>query len=47
MVFAGLIKMVLEVLKKIFGEDDDDRLRFLKHLSGCEDEEGGFGEEPC
>ena len=38
-------------LKKIFSREDDeedsDLFSFIKHMSGCEDEEGGFGEEPC
>lgn len=43
---------MLEKLKKIFGSDEEDeyeseKFSFIKHLSGCEDEEGGFGEEPC
>ena len=40
---------MLERLRRIFGDDDDENVftKFVKHLSGCEDEEGDFGEEPC
>lgn len=41
---------MLDFLKRIFGDEEDENpvSNILKHLSGCEDEEGYIRpEEPC